>query len=280
VGRLLGLSLLLAVSCLPVPLVAGAEPLETVLKATVKITNKSSSGTGFLVSGPRGQKGEFPQTILVTAAHVWEQMSGDECRLVLHLPEAESHLWQRTEQKLKIRSEGKPLWVRHRQADVAAIGVDLPEAAARAALPYRCIASEQSICSGAIRPGDQVWIACYPVRLEANSSGFAVLRHGTVASYPLAPVDVYRTFLVDYSTFGGDSGSPVVAKLPDAGRRNGNDIGVLVIGLVSGQHRQTDKVVLPFEERITHHPLGLAIAVPGELIRQTIDRLVQQCKVE
>ena len=37
--------------------------------------------------------------------------------------------------------------------------------------------------------------------------------------------------------------------------------------------RQTDRMSLPFEERTTHTPLGLAIVVPASVIRETIDLL-------
>lgn len=240
------------------------------MHAAVKVANKSSTASGFLVACPVVSDPPQQRVLLVTAAHVFEQMSGDTCRIVVRLPDENGH-WQRSEQQLSIRSGDKPCWVRHPEADVGVLAVDLPEKAAAAALPCDCIADHSAITAGTIRTGQDVWIACYPVQLEANSSGFAVLRRGIIASYPLAPVETYKTFLVDYSTFGGDSGAVVVALVPAAA--NGSPPGaegLLVVGLVSGQHRQTEKVVLPSEERTTHHPLGLAIVVPAELIRQTI----------
>jgi hypothetical protein len=46
-----------------------------------------------------------------------------------------------------------------------------------------------------------------------------------------------------------------------------------IVGLVSGMHRQTDKATLDLAELTFHHPLGLSIIVPGEYIRQTLDRV-------
>ena len=53
-------------------------------------------------------------------------------------------------------------------------------------------------------------------QLEANKAGWPILRHGTIATHPLVPIDDVPTLLVDYSHFGGDSGSAAV--LDDAGR--------------------------------------------------------------
>lgn len=49
----------------------------------------------------------------------------------------------------------------------------------------------------------------------------------------------------------------------------------LIVGLVVGMERETDKVSMPFEERTVHHPLGLAIVAHSEIIRQTVERLLR-----
>ena len=67
--------------------------------------------------------------------------------------------------------------------------------------------------------------------------------------------------MVDSSSFGGESGAPVVAW-------EGGD--VLVIGVITSMHRQTDKTKTPLEERISHMPLGVghcyAVAVFAEAV--------------
>ncbi len=268
--RLVVVSLLIAATQLPCRPACGSDPLVQAMHAVVKIVNESSTATGFLVVCPPEGSSSDTRLLLVTAAHVFEQMSGETCRIVFRRP-GEDRFWNRVEQRLPVRAGDRPCWQRHPQADVAVLPVHLPGPVTKAALPMDRIADQSAIATGKIRTGQDVWIPCYPAHLEANHSGFAVLRHGVISSYPLGPVATYKTFLVDYSTFGGDSGSPVVVQVPTGnGGSNPSGKALLVAGLVVGQHRQTEKVVLPFEQRITHHPLGLAIVVPGEFIRQTI----------
>ncbi len=104
-------------------------------------------------------------------------------------------------------------------------------------------------------------IPSYPAQLEANDAGWPILRHGTVASYPLYPVEHCRSVLIDFHTFGGDSGAPVLTKADD---------GWHVVGLVSGMHRQTDKATMPLQELTFHTPLGLSIVMQAAFIRETI----------
>lgn len=66
---------------------------------------------------------------------------------------------------------------------------------------------------------------------------------------------------IDYSTFGGDSGAPVV--IIDDGKP-------VVIGVVIGMMRQTDVVKIPFEERVVHTPIGLAMAVHSAFVKEML----------
>jgi hypothetical protein len=106
--------------------------------------------------------------------------------------------------------------------------------------------------------------------MEANEAGFPVLRHGTVASLPLAPLATNQVFLVDFSTFGGDSGAAVLAEAGDGARGQ-----ALVVGMVRGMRRETDKVSMPFEDLTVHHPLGLAEVVHSVSVRETVERALK-----
>lgn len=187
---------------------APTEPIPEMMGVTYKISNPESTGTCFLISHPADNTGRA-ETFLVTAAHVLEKMSGPEATLVLREKRNDGKL-VRKEVPLKIRENGNPLWVKHAEADVAALKVRLPEDAAFAALPVDRIAGESDIQSGKLRTGDEVWIFCYPAKLEANSGGFPILRRGTVASFPLTPIASYKDFMIDTPSFGGDSGAPVM----------------------------------------------------------------------
>jgi len=244
-----------------------SDSLSVLLAATFKITNKQSSGTCFLLEPPGWSNGAVA---VVTAAHALEQAPGTECVVVMRRRGVDGG-FVRQEVPLTIRSGEKPLWVKHPDEDVAAIKLTLPSGVSCQPLRLDQLARAEAFTDGKIRLGSRTWVFCFPAQLEANDAGFPVLRHGSIASLPLMPLSANRTFLVDFSTFGGDSGAPVMIEEGGAGQSTG-----LVVGLVLGMQRQTDKVSMPFEERTVHYPLGLAIVAHSEIIRQTVARLKGQ----
>lgn len=238
-------------------------PLETIVSAVVRITDGPTSGTAFLVSVPVASGNAGARTVLVTAAHGFESMPAETCTIVLRRRIGEDR-YERLEHPIKIREGGKPLWTRHPELDVAVLPLVLPEGAAVAPIPEDRLATEVDLRRRDVHVGQTVFIPGYPVKLEANGTGFPVVRQGTLASFPLFPVDDAKTILLDAKTFGGDSGAPVVAFVKEE---------PLVVGMVIGMHRQTDRSVLPFEERTVHTPLGIGIVVQAHFVRNTIGRL-------
>jgi len=244
-----------------------SDPLSAVLAATCKLTSKEASGTCFLIEPPPAFGWSNRVVIVVTAAHALEQAPGDECRVVMREKRGDGG-FSRKETSLPIRSNDQPLWTKHPDEDVAAIKLTLPAGVCCQALRLDQLGRAEDFTQGRIRLGSDAWIFCFPAQLEANDAGFPVLRHGSIASLPLIPLSSNRTFLVDFNTFGGDSGAPVML-----GARGAPQPQVLILGLVLGMHRQTDKVSMPFEERTVHHPLGLSIVAHAEIIRQTVERI-------
>ena len=109
-------------------------PIPEMMGLTYKLADAESTGTCFLISRPALDAGQ-PETILVTAAHVFEKMSGLEAVLVLR-EKRNDGTWVRKEVTLKIREKDSPLWVKHPEADVAAaLRLRLPADASFAALP-------------------------------------------------------------------------------------------------------------------------------------------------
>ncbi|MGO8927688.1 MAG: trypsin-like serine peptidase [Limisphaerales bacterium] len=247
-----------------------SDPLSALLAATFRITNKDSSGTCFLLEPPPASRWSNGVVIVVTAAHAFEQaQAGTECLIVMRERRADGSFVRR-EVPLPIRSAGNPLWVKPPDDDVAAIKLTLPLEVPCQPLRLDQLARAEEFTNGRIRLGRDTWVFCFPAQLEANNAGFPVLRHGSIASLPLRPLSSDRTFLVDCNTFGGDSGAPVMVEERGASRPTG-----LIVGLVVGMERETDKVSMPFEERTVHHPLGLAIVAHSEIIRQTVERLLR-----
>jgi len=108
--------------------------------------------------------------------------------------------------------------------------------------------------------------------VEANRVGWPVLRRGNIASHPLAPLKASPTFLVDFNTFGGDSGAPVLVHQSASASGPGED-NPLLIGVVLGMIRQTDKSQMPFEERTVHTPLGISIVANSQQVREIVQKV-------
>ncbi len=245
------------------------DPLAQLLAATFKISGHESSATCFLLQPPATAGWSNGAAILITAAHALAEFPGAECRLVLRSSQGEGG-WLRHEVSLPIRTGDQPRWVRLPDADVAALRWTVPAGVTCHPLPYERLARPADFTNGRVALGGDAWIFSFPAQLEANDAGLPVLRHGAVSSLPLAPLGKHGTFLVDFATFGGDSGAPVL--LYDRGRP---EVPALVAGVVLGLHRQTDKVTMPFEERTVHHPLGLAFAAHADVVRRTVDLLLK-----
>jgi hypothetical protein len=161
--------------------------------------------------------------------------------------------------------------------DVAAMPVELPEDVAASSFEFEQIADERAFESRQVRVGQEMWLAGFPAQLESNPAGWPVLRRGMIASYPLTPTKSTKTFLADISSFGGDSGAPVLV-LPSLSDGRTSAARPLIAGLVIGMERQTDKTSLPFEELTFHMPLGLAIVAEAPFIRETIELLIRERK--
>lgn len=244
-------------------------PLSGLLSATFRLYHQESSGTCFLVAPPKEAGWPRNALILVTAAHALQDFKDEECRVVMR-EKGSGDTLARREVSMKVRSGDSPLWVQHPEADVAAIKLTLPDGITCQPVSLDRLARAQDFQSGAVSLGADAWVFAFPAKLEANAAGMPVLRHGVVASLPPSPLSTNFTFLVDASTFGGDSGAPLIIW-----DRSASSEPPLIAGVVTGMQRQTDTASMPFEERTVHHPLRLAIVVHSECVRQTIRRLLE-----
>lgn len=241
--------------------VQATDAVEELLEATFRISDQDHSGTCFLVATKSLDPAHPRRVILATAAHVFEQMEGSECEIILRT-KAQPDTYLRSPQSISIRDSGKPLWIRHPDVDIATLYVELPEGVSVTPFAIDQLAGEDRVNDRTVRVAAETWIPCFPAKLEANEAGWPVLRKGSIASHPLRPVKSTQTMLIDYRAFGGDSGAPVVMIV---------DSRPLVIGVVHGMHRQTDRSTLPFEERTVHTPLGLSIVTQAVYLRETIE---------
>ncbi len=243
-----------------IPASHGDEAAEKLVLATYKLANGSSTATGtvYLRETEEGKSQRF----VVTAAHVVEAMKGDSFTLVSRT-QREDKVFLRKEMIVPIRKDGKPQWKKHAAHDIAVLL--LPESVTVEAIPYDCLATEDVL--GQVRVGDNLRLAVFPERSEANPAGFPILRGGVLASHPIVPVKPHPAFLVDTTAWPGDSGGPVI----HASLRSPSG-GPVVIGIVRGMRNITDTVKESrFVERKTHYPLGVSEVLHAVFARELID---------
>jgi hypothetical protein len=236
-------------------------PAEESVRATVKITRGPTSGTGFFVDATDPDEPKTRRTVLVSAAHVFDDMKGTDCTVVFRAP-GPGGTFVRREVTVSLRNGDKPRWVRHPDVDVAALSIEIPDGVDVKPFAYRQLADAKWAADRKVRVGQEVCIPCYPVGIEANPAGWPVLRQGMIATHPLTPLAAAKTMFVDYTHFRGDSGAPVVSC---------SGAKPVVVGVVIAMQQITAKTVTPFEERTVHTSLGLAIAVQSPFIRDTVD---------
>ncbi|MBN9689119.1 MAG: trypsin-like peptidase domain-containing protein [Verrucomicrobia bacterium] len=234
----------------------GEAPFVAMLQATCRLSRDGHSGTGFLIQ-------RDTNVFLVTAAHVFDESKAAEGVLIVREKQSSGEA-VRKELPLVVFQDGQPLWKRHPSQDVAVLPLTLPANLDVVPLPVAQILRATPDGSSPATLGAEVWLPGYPAQLEVNAAAWPVLRRGTIASYPLSPVSAIPTLVVNIGSFGGDSGGPLFTLVDGVPR---------LVGVVSGMHRQTDRSITPYEERIQHTPLGLSIAVQADLVLTVLDQL-------
>ncbi|MCY2964876.1 MAG: serine protease [Planctomycetota bacterium] len=238
-----------------------------VLLATVKIQHDASTATGFLIVPKSGVNAAARESLLVTANHVFDPIPGEVAPIILRLPQPDG-TYQRRDLPVAIRANGKPLWTRHPQHDVAVVKVTLPPDDEAQPLPFDSLADEATLKQQRVRIGRRFLAFGYPARVEANPAGFPLARHASLASYPVTPIPPHPLLMLDMSAHGGDSGGPVMLETADSHREEAGT--PILVGLVVGKVQQDERIQTLYEERTVHHPLDLSIAVQAHFIRETI----------
>jgi len=249
-----------------------AEDLSTqVVSATFMVVNPQSNAAAFVLNRPKPGKPDQIESVLVTAAHVFEQAEGNEATLQLRSKKGEGE-YQKLPMKLAIRANGKPLWSKHPAADVAAIRISPPKEADIPRLSLDLLADDTAYKKFEIHPGDRIMSCGYPHQVEANAAGFPLLRAGAIASYPLLPAKTVKSYFAELNTFEGDSGSPVF--FDEANRSFGGkmqpDRVQLIVGIIIAQEFFDEEVKMHYGTIKTRQRLGLAVVVPAEFIRETV----------
>ena len=264
-AQLLAWSILLAIGTIQT-VCMGAEPITRtqVVHATYRIGVGKSTASCWIVSSSDPTDQTQQQLHLVTAAHVLEKMDGNEATLVARTMSGEGK-FARTPKTIVLRENGKPLWTKHSERDVAVLTLEMdPDLRS---VPLEALAAEADWAEQSPEPGDLVRCVGFPhaAHFDPSPAAFPLVRLGCLASYPLQPLPPQATFLVDFNTFEGDSGGPVLLENTRVGRR-----ALKIIGLVSAQHFIDEKYDLIYAKGHIRKRLGLSIIVHSQIILDTI----------
>lgn len=263
--------------CLIPSMVAAVEPdINTILmRSTYRIVGENGKvGTMFILGKPSSAGRNH--YVLVTAAHVLEDMTGDSAILFFRRKEGDKYI--KMPYLYQIRQDGRRLWVKHPDADVAAMFISLPKDLDILLASTELVATDKILEQYELYPGRELKALGFPFGFESSAAGFPILRTGSIASFPLIPTRDLKTFLMDFRVFEGNSGGPVYFHDTTWQKRGSGDIGrgsevQMILGLVSKQKIMTLTTQSYMQESKQGYPLSIAEVVHGALIKETIDLL-------
>jgi hypothetical protein len=234
-----------------------------------------TSGTAFVMGRPFPNQVNKFRYVLITAAHVLQEMQGDTAVLDLRR-KTDTGDWVRLPVPIPIRGNGQSLWTKHPDADVAVMYIRIPDVVSIPLVSTSVLADDEVLSRFEIHPGDELECLGYPLGLEANDAGFPILRSGKIASYPLLPTSKTKNFLFDFRIFKGNSGGPVYFtqsnRFYKGAMHLGETIGI-IIGLVTEEKVLSEQITGPYSAEFRQLQLGLAVVVHAALIKEAINML-------
>jgi len=243
------------------------------MRSTFKIQQGSSMGTVFILGEPLKDYPKRGTFVLMTASHVLDAMKGEKATIYLRKKVNESFV--KHPFTISLRHKGKPLWVKHPDVDAAAMRLAIPKDADRRLVPTTLLATDEFINKFEVNPGDDLLVLGFPYGAESNEAGFPILRSGRIASYPLTPTRITKTFLLDFEVFRGNSGGPVFMCSRNRAYGGTTHIGVVrqVMGLVSQEKKIIERIKSIDQELLKEHKLSLAVVVHASFLKELLNML-------
>ncbi len=233
-----------------------------------KVADRNSFGTVFFMGIPSSDDPKHGRLVLVTAAHVLDDIAGDTATLTMRQRIIDGS-YTSFDYQFKIRDAGKNLYIKHADADVAAMYIEVPPDLPIKTFPPSFLADDERIEQLEIHPGDKILYLGFPL-FGMTRGGFPFLREGTLASYPLTPVHSVKEWNFDGLLYGGNSGGPVYFHYENRYLQDrthfGFDQGIL--GLVV---QQINSSIPEFADK----QLNYGVIVPAQFIKETLDNLTR-----
>ena len=228
---------------------------------------KQSFGTIFAMALPKKDDPNQGTLVLVTAAHVLNDIGGDDAVVLVRRKNSDG-MYEPFEARIAIRRNGQPLYITHPTADVAVMYGNLPDDVPITGVTPAFLVTDERLNDIEVHPGDEIGVLGFPLAARAPGA-FPILRSARIASYPLVPSKDVKGILVDLFLYPGNSGGPAyftfVNRLYKGGIHLGVEAGVL--GLVIQESRSS---IPEFKDK----PLNLGVVVPAIFIKEAIDLLV------
>ena len=162
--------------------VVRAQELNTILmNSTFEIygpsaePGKTTSGTVFFLGKPLKTDPKKGSYVLITAAHVLDEISGDTATLVLRKKDV-TGAFNKLPYRIAIRNQGTKLYLKNPDADVAVMFVRIPTGAEPMLLPSLALVDDAVLEHLKIHPGDELLCLGFPLAVDVN--GFPVIRSG------------------------------------------------------------------------------------------------------
>jgi hypothetical protein len=165
--------------------------------------------------------------VLITAAHVLDEIAGDTATMKFRWKKEDNSISQK-DFTFAIREQGKALYVKHPDVDVAALYTKMPvEFQKVKMLPLALLGFDDWLTTFEIHPGDELLCLGYPL-FASGAHGYPILRSGKIASYPLVPSKENKNWLFDFRIFQATAEGPytlpteteLMAALPISQRRS------------------------------------------------------------
>jgi hypothetical protein len=223
-------------------------------------------GTGFLLIKSVATGSATGFYVLVTAAHVLDEINGDFATITLRQLTSDS-LYEEVPYKFRIRGQFGRLYYKSPEADVAVAYISFTNDFRPPGIPASGLVTDSRLIDMNLHPGDELFTLGFPLQAELNT--FPVLRSGVMASYPITPMKKVQRLFMNFRVFEGNSGGPVYfSYITRTDLKGDTSMGVVqgILGLVIGQFSSS-------ASGNGEVPLDISEIVPSIYISDAIDAL-------